>query len=258
MRYIQDSLPEWKFDLCVGRENDWLGLPEVSTNETLVAKTALLHPRFDCIGDCLWWVFEAVAKDPWNTKGIIILPFKPDAIWWPLIHKFVVFRVLPVATFPLSGCKHDGSKYDLNLKYDLLLCMFPIAFGRVPVVANPETIVAPTKEPEGRLSPTRTLSESSPPSAGQFGDNYDDDYDDDEETEEPIKKGTILLQVFDMEEREMYGVTRVTKSGRKVCQYGWVCRLLLGSCWRALENRVWGLRGPGGPSLTLMKAQKRP
>jgi hypothetical protein len=224
--YIQASLPKWKFDLCVGRENDWLGLPEVSTNETLVSKTALLHPRFDCIGDCLWWVFEAVTKDPWNTKGIIILPYKPDAIWWPLIHKFVVFRVLPAATFPLSGCKHDGSKYDLTLKYDLLLCMFPIALGRTPVVANPETIVTPEKEPEGRPSPTRTLSEPSPPSAGQYGDNYEDEYEDDEDTEEPIKKGSILLQVFNMEEREMYGVTRVTNSGRKVRQYGWVYEVM--------------------------------
>lgn len=217
VRHIQDSLPEWKFDLCVGRENDWLELPEISTNETLAGRTALLHPRFDCIGDCLWWVFEAVAKDPWHTKGIIILPFKPDAIWWPLIHKFVVFRVLPVATFPLLGCKHYGSKYDLNLKYDLLLCMFPIAFARVPVLANPETIVAPTKKSEGGISPTSSVY--SPPSAGSMASDDDEDM---EENDAVIKKGTVLLQLFDVRERETYGIERVTKTGRRVRQYGWV------------------------------------
>ena len=37
-----------------------------------------------------------------------------------------------------------------------------------------------------------------------------------------IKKGSVLLQVFNMEEREKYGIERATKTGRKVRQHGWV------------------------------------
>jgi hypothetical protein len=104
-------------------------------------------------------------------------------------------------------CKHAGSKYDLNLECDLPLCMFPIASGRSPVSASVE-VSAPRSEDGdnqvGQYSPPQVV-ESLTSDDGVVG-----------VADVVVKEGTVLLQVFDMNEREMHGIKTVT-SGHSEC-----------------------------------------
>ena len=243
LNYCVNLLAQWKFDLCVGREGELMGLPEVTSDATLSGHTSFIHPRFDCIGECLWWIFEAVTKDPWHTRGVVLLPHNEEAVWWPLIQKLVVLRSLPVATFPLQCCKHDGSNYDLQLKHNLLVCCFPVMPQAVSLPVRMETVV-----PMDATSPvagnTEFSSNLTPPSSpyrhvggsSEFWLNG-----------VAVKQGTFLFQIFDMDEREKYSKKVVTKTGKFVRQYGWLYEVLsLSSTDSVAFCKLWSKAEPSG------------
>jgi hypothetical protein len=181
------------FDVVIGLECEYLGLRESPADVSIDGVRSFLHPRFDCVASCLWWIFEALARQPFTTKGVVLLPANKEAVWWPLVSKLQVLGKLAGSTAPLSCLRmHEWS--DVACKHDVLVCSFPM------VVTAP---VAPVKVE--CVTPARLAS-------ARAAGNRD--------SVEFTVLGSWLYKVFDAGEYRDFANLSSTKT--KMWQYGWL------------------------------------
>ena len=92
----------------------------------MTGRVSFIHPRQDCIATCLWWILAAVAAEPMTTKGIVALPYNPEAAWWPLVSKLRVLITLPVGTSPVLESWSRYGWHARSCKHPVMLCAFPV------------------------------------------------------------------------------------------------------------------------------------
>ena len=86
------------FAAVIGQEDVYSGYQSrmsKSRADSITGIMSFVHPRYDSVATCLWWIFAAVSADPLNTTGIVVLPRLPGAIWWPMTAKLRLLTVLP-------------------------------------------------------------------------------------------------------------------------------------------------------------------
>ena len=206
VRFIIESLPTWVFDLCVGREQKDFNLNEGDSETKLDGHTAFIHPRFDHIGQCLWWIFEAVERCPTTTRGIVVLPRNEDAVWWPLVKRFVILRCLPAAVTPLLHARPNHDWVELSSKYDVLLCAFPVLPVLSPVKVEPATLVAGI--PVDLNTGVSPMSQATSSEASRLYDGKE------------FKVGSFVYHIFGESEMKARHLTVTTKTGRVRKEYG--------------------------------------
>ena len=226
--YLRSTLREWEFDLCVGREQEDFNLSEGASDEKLEGHTAFIHPRFDQIGECLWWIFEAVRHDPFNTRGVVVLPRKEDAMWWPLVKRLVVLRCLPAAVEPLVQLTSKHTWSPLSSKFDVCLCAFPV----MPTGIAPTEVHDVATLVEG--IPVDLNSSVSPSSdATRLYDGRD------------FKVGSFVFLLFGDEEMVSRYYETTTKTGRFKKEYGDLYEVMeMSEDW--LRCKFWNKAKPSG------------
>ena len=123
------------FQVVIGQEDSHLRQPsKIGSNRShaITGCNSFIHPRYDSVATCLWWIFAAVAADPVHTTGVVVLPKTPDATWWQLTAKLRLLAVLPrscVCVLEMRGIRGWSA---LHAKHDLCLFMFPV-LDLVPV-----------------------------------------------------------------------------------------------------------------------------
>jgi hypothetical protein len=95
--------------------------------DSIAGMHSFVHPRYDSIATCLWWIFKAVHTDPLATSGVVILPYMPWARWWSLVSKLRVLVKLPVSNAVLQTKNHKHAWQAVASKYEMVVCMFPVA-----------------------------------------------------------------------------------------------------------------------------------
>ena len=126
--YCKELWNTLAFDWVFGKECEHQQSSLPGLEVTMEGSCAFIHPRFDCVAECLKWCHEAMRKDPLHTRICLILPCNPDAIWWPMLQKFQVLRRISSFLAPLEYHKH-GMWRDLQGKYDSLICAYPFLVG---------------------------------------------------------------------------------------------------------------------------------
>ena len=118
------------YAVVVGRERSYAPTANAWGNghaETIAGMHSFVHPRYDNIAVCLWWIFKAVSVQPLATSGLVVLPYMPWARWWSLVSKLRVLVKLPAANAVLQTKNHKHAWLNISSKYDLVVCMFPVA-----------------------------------------------------------------------------------------------------------------------------------
>ena len=98
----------------------------MSRADSITGVMSFVHPRYDSVATCLWWIFAAVSADPLHTTGIVVLPRLPGAIWWPMTAKLRLLTVLPSSCVGVLEMRGIRGWSDMPAKHDLCLFMFPV------------------------------------------------------------------------------------------------------------------------------------
>jgi hypothetical protein len=94
--------------------------------DTVAGMHSFLHPRYDNVAVCLWWIFKAIHAQPLTTSGLVVLPYMPWARWWSLVSKLRVLVRLPASNAVLQSKNYKHVWGDIRAKHDLVICVFPV------------------------------------------------------------------------------------------------------------------------------------
>ena len=121
---LAQELMGGSFEVVAGQEFTYTGGASHCLDQDPAGRSCWVHPRFDQVAPAILWLVEAGVRDG-STKGVLVLPLKRDALWWPMMKYLHVVQVLEPESAGMQ-CLSGGGWVEREPPYPLMLCVLPV------------------------------------------------------------------------------------------------------------------------------------